>query len=220
MGPLLKDRIKEYLLAGDYAAVLELGRQNKGIFRSLISLTYDKGELVCWRAIEAAGFLSAGMAQSEALDAIDRLFVMMRDESGGNPWSAPEMIGEIIKRNPSAFSHLIPVLVSFRGEEIFAAGILYALAGLAASNPELVLPYREMAFLSLRSGDPAVRANAVLVMRSLGDDTYAPSVAGLTGDEARFVRYDGQTKTLSRISGGEIARQTLEFFRGLKTAPD
>ncbi len=209
---LLKDAIKKYLLAGDYSGVVELGRKHKGILRQLISLTYDKGELVCWRAIEAVGLLSADMGQAAGLDAIDRLFVMMRDESGGNPWSAPEMIGEIIKCDPSAFSHLLPVLVSFREEVMFAPGIFYALARLALSRPELVLPYREAAFLSLRSGDPAVRANAILVMKNLGDDTYASSIAALADDGARFVYYDG--KTVSNVSVGEIARQTLESFGG------
>ena len=212
METLLKDTIKERLLAGDYAGIIELGRKHKGILRRLISLTYDKGELTCWRAIEAVGLVSTGMGQSSGLDAIDRLFVMMRDESGGNPWSAPEMIGEIIKRDPSAFSHLLPVLVSFRDEAMFASGILYALSRLALSNPELVLPYREVAFLSMRSGDPAVRANAILVMKNLGDDTYASSIALLAGDEARFFYYDG--KTLSEKPVGEIARQTMEFFAG------
>ncbi|MDA8086032.1 MAG: hypothetical protein M0Z75_04970 [Nitrospiraceae bacterium] len=216
MGTLLKDTIKERLLSGDYAGIIELGKKHKGVLRSLISLTYDKGELICWRAIEAVGFLSAGMGPAAGLDAIDRLFVMMRDESGGNPWSAPEMIGEIIKHDPSSFSYLLPVLVSFRDEALFAAGILHALAGLAPSNPELVMPYREMAFLSLRSGDPAVRANAILVMKSLSDDTYASSVAMLAVDEGRVVYYDRETRTLSSRSVGEIARQALESLR--KTA--
>ncbi|MDA8089583.1 MAG: hypothetical protein M0Z61_05110 [Nitrospiraceae bacterium] len=210
MEHVLKDRIKEYLLAGDYAGIVELGKKNKGILRRLISFTYDKEELVCWRAIEAVGFLSSGMAQPDARDVIDRLFVMMRDESGGNPWSAPEMIGEVIRRNPAVFSHLLPVLVSFREEEIFAAGILYALAVLAYGNPELVLPYREVAFLSMRSGDPAVRANAILVMKNLGDDTYASSIALLAGDKAVFACYDG--KTLSEKTVGEIAGQALKVF--------
>ncbi len=210
--PLLKDTIKKYLLAGDLSGVVDMGRKHKGILRLLISLTYDKGELVCWRAIEAVGLLSADMGQAAGLDAIDRLFVMMRDESGGNPWSAPEMIGEIIKGDPSSFSHLLPVLVSFRDEALFAAGILYALSRLAPSSPGLVQPYREVAFLSLRSGDPAVRANAILVMKNLGDDTYASSIAALTDDGARFAYYDGET--VSNVSVGEIARRTLESFGG------
>ncbi|MDA8085947.1 MAG: hypothetical protein M0Z75_04540 [Nitrospiraceae bacterium] len=208
MDAMNRQKAIEYLLAGDFKGLLAEGGNGKGLLRFLISLTYDKSQLVCWRAIEAVGMLSAGMKQSKALDAIDRLFTMMRDESGGNPWSAPEMIGEIIRHNPEAFSDLVPVLVSFRDERMFAPGILRALALLALVSPELVMPYRELAFLCLHSEDAALRANALLVMKNLRDDTYAPSIAALAGDGAAVDYYDGGR--LSKKTVGELAREALE----------
>ncbi len=203
-----RQKVVEYLLAGDFKGLLAEGEKNRGLLRLLISLTYDKGQLVCWRAIEAVGLLAAGMRQGPALDAVDRLFTMMRDESGGNPWSAPEMIGEIIRQNPEAFSHLVPVLVSFREERMFAPGILRALALLAAARPEIVMPYRELAFLYLHSEEPVLRANALLIMKNLRDDTYAPSMAVLAGDDSVIDYYDG--RSLSKKTVGQIAKEALE----------
>ena len=203
-----REEVIKYLVARDFAGLLARYGKDKGLPRLLISLTYDKHQLVCWRAIEALGLLSAGMKQTRALDFIDRLFTMMRDESGGNPWSAPEIIGEIIRRNPEAFSHLVPVLVSFREEEMFTAGILRTLWLLAGSRPEMVLPYRELAFLYLNSKEPVLRANALMIMKNLKDGTYAPSMAGLAGDGASIEYYDGQC--LVKKTVGQIAKEAVE----------
>ncbi len=208
MDSKFREKAMEYLTSGDFKGLLALGEDGKGLLRLLISLTYDKSRVVCWRAIEAVGLLAAGMKRARALDVIERLFTMMRDESGGNPWSAPEMIGEIIRRNPEAFSHLVPMLVSFREEPIFTAGILRALALLAGTRPEIVAPYRELAFLYLHNEDPLLRANALLVMKNLKDGTYAPSIAGLAGDAAAVDYYDGTG--LARKTVGQIANETLK----------
>ena len=210
MDSTFREEVIGLLGAGDFNGLLALGKEEKGLLRLLISLTYDKSRLVCWRAIEAVGWLAAGMRRARALDVIDRLFTMMRDESGGNPWSAPEMIGEIIRRNPDDFSHLVPMLVSFREEPIFTAGILRALALLAAERAEAVAPYRELAFLYLQSREPLIRANALLVMKNLKDATYASAIARLAGDAAAVDYYDGGA--LVRKTVGRIASETLEVL--------
>ncbi|MDA8169168.1 MAG: hypothetical protein M0Z59_05640 [Nitrospiraceae bacterium] len=205
-----KNRIRELLEAGDYEGLLLLGKTDKTLLRRLIALTYDKTALVCWRAIRAFGLLSRQMRQTDAKAAIDRLMTMMRDESGGNPWSAPEMIGEVIKHNPRTFSHMVPILVSFRDEEMFTAGILSALAQLAVTAPDLVLPYRELAFLYLHSGSAELRGNALLVMRNLKDGTYAGEIRKMVDDSAGFSYFDGEG--IVETSVGKLAAETLQSF--------
>lgn len=210
MDSAFRENVIGLLAAGDFNGLLALGKEEKGLLRLLISLTYDKGRLICWRAMEAVGWLSTGMRRTRAHDVIERLFTMMRDESGGNPWSAPEMIGEIIRRNPDDFSQIVPMLVSFREEPIFTAGILRALALLAAERPVAVAPYRELAFIYLQSKEPLIRANALLVMKNLKDATYASSIARLAGDAAAVDYYDGNV--LARKTVGQIASETLEVL--------
>ena len=212
MDSTFRQKVIGYLNAGDFRGLLVPGEDEKGLLRLLISLTYDKSQLVCWRAIEAVGLLAAGMRRARALDVVERLFTMMRDESGGNPWSAPEMIGEIIRQNPEDFFHLVPMLVSFREEPIFTAGILRSLALLAVVRPGAVAPYRELAFIYLRSPEPLLRANALLVMKNLKDGTYASSIAGLAGDTAAVDYYDGAG--LVRKTVGQIASETLKVLEG------
>jgi methylated-DNA-[protein]-cysteine S-methyltransferase len=207
-----KDRIRELLQAGDFNAVRELAAHCGGVLRHLVSLTYDKSGVICWRAIEAVGIITAAMTKTEASDALNRVLWMMRDESGGNPWSAPELIGEIIRNTPERFAGIVPILASFHEEELFRPGVLYALARIAEASHGLVLPYRELAFLYLNHRDPACRGGALLVMRALADDTYSPSVAKLVGDKEEFVYYE--EGRLVKTTVGELAEETLGRVKG------
>jgi len=208
MAPQVRKKIREYLLAEDYEGIVQLVSTQKGVLSHLISLTYDKGDIICWRAIHAVGRLSAGMRMREAKDALDRVLWMMRDESGGNAWSAPEIVGEIILNNLDRFEHFIPILASFHEEEIFTAGILRALSRLAGPAYGHVLPYRELAFIYLHHREPSFRGNALFILKALKDDTYAPSIRKLLADKAEFVYYNGGHLVTRTV--GEVAEETLK----------
>ncbi|MDA8174053.1 MAG: hypothetical protein M0018_05620 [Nitrospiraceae bacterium] len=202
-----KEKLKKALLAGNFESLPAIGKSNQ-IMRQLISFSYDRSGLLSRRAIEAAGFLAARLKHGEAHDVIERLFVMMRDESGGNPWSAPELIGEILRAHLRPLGHLIPILVSFHGEAIFTAGILSALARIATDAPDSVLPYRELAFVCLKSHNPEVRANALMIMKGLRDSTYISEIAKMMRDQEPVLFYDGRSLSASTV--GDIARFVYE----------
>lgn len=206
-----KDRLKQYLLSGDFDSIVKLYGKEKGIFRDLISLTYDREDLLCWRAIEAVGRLTAAMRMTDAREALERIIWMMKEESGGNAWSAPELAGEIILNNLDRFDYMIPILSSFHSEEMFTAGVLRSLSKLAVHAYKEVLPYRELAFIYLHHKNPVFRANALLVLKSLKDDTYADSVSKLLDDNADVTFYNGGH--LARKSVGQIARETLSEIK-------
>jgi len=214
MSPEARKEIREYLLRGDYGEIAKLASSNKGVLGHLISLTYDKADIICWRAIEAVGRLSGGMRMSQAKDALERVLTMMRDESGGNPWSGPELLGEIILNNADRFEHYISILASFHEEEIFTAGILRALSRLAGPAYKEVLPYRELAFIYLHHKDPSIKGNALLVLKALKDDTYAASIRELLPDKAEFVFYNGGHLVKKTI--GETAEETLRAVNSQK----
>lgn len=207
----LKEKIRESLLSGDFDQILSISREEKGLFRYLISLTYDKEDLLCWRSIEAVGRISADMRMTDAREALERVIWMMREESGGNAWSAPEMAGEIILNNLDRFDYMIPTLSSFHSEEIFTAGVLRSLSRLARDAYRAVLPYRELAFIYLHHKNPAFRANALLVLKNLRDDTYADSVSELLEDDNIVIYYNGGN--LARKTVGQIARETLNEIK-------
>jgi len=147
---LMKEQVRELLLKGDFQALQELYRRRRGVLRVLLSLTYDKTTLSTWRAIEAVGRLAQLMGPLEARQAAERLLWMMREESGGNPWSGPELLGEIIRARAGELQDLLPVLASFHEEPIFTEGVLWALGRVAQVAPGLVAPFEPLARMYLK----------------------------------------------------------------------
>ncbi len=68
----------------------------------------------------------------------------MTDESGGIGWSAPEMLGEIVRANPFEYCDLVPLIWHCQDEDLFRAGALWGLYRLRR-------PAGNMLFRSLRS---------------------------------------------------------------------
>ena len=90
----LKERIRAALLGKDFEEVVRQALAEKKVLRILISLAYDKEDLLCWRAIEAMGKAAGAMAEKDPAtvrDTVQRLLWSVREESGGIGWSAPEM---------------------------------------------------------------------------------------------------------------------------------
>jgi hypothetical protein len=144
------------------------------VLRVLLSLTYDKTTLSTWRAIEAVGRLAQLMGPLEARQAAERLLWMMREESGGNPWSGPELLGEIIRARAGELQDLLPVLASFHEEPIFTEGVLWALGRVAQVAPGLVAPFEPLARMYLASPQAALRGRALLLLRTLGKGAQGP----------------------------------------------
>lgn len=162
----IKKTLFHALEKNDLDEVVSLVRENKRWLNQLVRFAYDKDTLVGWRAIKAIGRVS------EALVKIDEeyLRVTMRkllwsltDESGGIGWSAPEILGEIVRVDPEKFSNFIPLIAGvFEVEEkVFRPGVVYALARIAEISPERVACYQKIIVMALSDPDPLVRIYAL-----------------------------------------------------------
>jgi len=98
-----------------------------------------------------------------------KLLWSLTDESGGIGWSAPEMLGEIVSADPVRFQDIIPLIASAYEveEDVFRAGVLYALARIAETAPELAAPYQKIVIMSLADRDPLVKARGIGLVRML-----------------------------------------------------
>jgi hypothetical protein len=215
----MKDKVKGLLKLQAYGQVADMAGQDKGIIRCLISLSYDKQDVISWRAIEAIGVISRTYAKGMMdilRDTVRRLLWSMGEESGGIGWSAAEMLGEIVTGDPDAFNDIIPIIWSFKEEEMFRAGIVWAMGRIAMIRPELVefiipdLP--EM----LEDGNPAVRGYTVLLMGLLHDALIAgkvrQQVSKLLGDSSPVpVYYEGElvTRTVGDIAGEVLHKAAI-----------
>lgn len=185
-----------------YEEITALAKKNtRGLFRLLISITYDKSAVLCWRAIEVTGIIAGEIAKTSP-DVIrnlaQRLLWMMRDESGNNPSSAPEMLGEIVRNSPDSFADIAPIIASFHDELMLRRGVLRAIFRIGEVRPDLICISSEFTGPFLRDEDPLVRAYALLISGAYKLGGTAPAVSALKDDSGVVTLYrDGGFVSLS-----------------------
>ncbi|MGD1076473.1 MAG: DVU0298 family protein [Thermodesulfovibrionales bacterium] len=210
----LREEIKDALYAVDFEKIARCALENKKVFSILISLTYDKEDLLCWRAIEAVGRAAGVVAKRDlpvVRNIVQRLLWSVREESGGIGWSAPEMLGEIVRNSPEAFSDIPPLIFSFHEEEMFLKGVLWAMGRLADAGINPVAGTAELAAQYLDHEDPLVRSLALLTISRMNVPKVQDKIKALTGDKARLRMYEDSE--LRENTVGNIATRTLQELR-------
>lgn len=210
----LKERIKDALGARCYAEIADMARSDKGVIRHLISLAYDKGNVMGWRAIEAMGYVAGELSKQRidiVRDTIRRLLWSMGEESGGIGWSAAEMIGEIVRSNPDQFTDIVPIVWSFHEEEMFRAATVWAMGRIASVRPDLVKFILKDIHGMLTDKNPAVRGYAAWVIGILREDGFLGEINKLTSDNSTVNFYqEGEliSKTVAEIVKAAMNRIT------------
>jgi hypothetical protein len=172
MSHSLNKDIHHALESNDLDAVVSLAASDRKVLSRLIRLAYDKETLVGWRAIKSVGFVARVLVKDDyefLRETCRKLLWSLTDESGGIGWSAPEMLGEIVSADPVRFQDIIPLIASAYEveEDVFRAGVLYALGRIAENAPELAAPYQKIVNMSLADGDPLVRVRGIGLIRLL-----------------------------------------------------
>ncbi len=213
---MLKKDLLSLLEQQRYDELMKKARANvKGMFRLLISVAYDKTDILCWRAIEATGFVAGEIAQSSpdvVRNLAQRLLWMMRDESGNNPWSAPEMLGEIVRNSPDAFADIAPVIASFHDELMLRRGVLRAIFRIGEVRPDLIDISGDFITPYLRDEDPVVRAYSLLIAGVYKIRETLPVISDLKDDGVAVTLYSGGD--FSSTSVGRIAGKVYEGLSG------
>ena len=213
----LKNEIREALLEADFERVAQLAAGNKRTFGVLVSLAYNKEELLCWRAIEAMGAAAkaSNPDKPELLrNVVRRLIWSAREESGGMGWSAPEFLGEIVRARPRAFTDIPPIIVSLHSEDeenVFRKGVLLALGRMANAGIDDTPGSEAVLQESLQNDDPAVRGLAAWAIGQTGQTGSADRLHELAGDDARFRIYE--EGELREITVAEAANSALALVR-------
>jgi hypothetical protein len=211
----LNSELQNWLEAADFGKVIEAAAESHRTVGALINLTYSADPLVAWRAIDAVGRCASRIPpiRTEILvKYLRRLFWMMSDESGSSSPHAPELIGEIIRSNPSAFAGFIPLAIALLDLEPedrprFLPGILYALGRIGEVSPgslEESLPSIEQC---LADPDPQVRTMAVWCMGRIGHVASLLRYPELLRDTGTARIYRGET-ILETSAGSLFSEET------------
>ncbi|MBA4371578.1 MAG: hypothetical protein C0402_01810 [Thermodesulfovibrio sp.] len=209
-----REEVIQLLEDNNIGGLIAYAKKDPGLFRTLISLAYDKQTVLGWRAIEAMGVAVGETAKAnpeKARNLAQRLLWMLREESGNNPWSAPDMLGEIVRNCPEDFADFAPIIASFHDEEILHQGVLRAMVRIGEVRPELVRDQAELARTYLCHRDPLVRAYAIQLAGILCRDDLREALALLLQDETEVLLYtDGEfvprlIRTLAAVAIGQKA---------------
>lgn len=172
MSHALKKNVLSALESNDLDAVVSLAANDRKVLSRLVRLAYDKETLVGWRAIKAVGIVARSLVKNDhefLRETCRKLLWSLTDESGGIGWAAPEMLGEIVSADPVHFQDIIPLIASAYEveEDVFRAGVLYALARIAETTPEMVAPYQKIVVMSLADRDPLVKVRGIGLVKLL-----------------------------------------------------
>ncbi len=205
-----REEISRLLEDGDFAVLATQAGKDNSIFRILISLSYDKESVISWRAVEALGIVAGKRAKTEpglVRNVVQRILWMMREESGNNPWSASEMLGEIVRNAPEEFADIAPIIASFHDEEILRRGVLRALARISEVRADLVKDSSPIAGVYLEHSDAVTRVYALELVRNLMLREFLPAVEKLKHDHAIVRIYS--SGDFENVAVGKIAEETV-----------
>lgn len=211
---ITKERLIQLLQDYNRQGLIEAGlMEPKRTMRLLISLAYDKESVISWRAIESIGIISREVTKTEpeiTRNFAQRLLWMMREESGNNPWSAPEMLGEMVRNTPEKFEDIAQVIASFHDEEILRRGVLRAMVRIGEIRQDLVQSAVALIPEYLDYKDAVVRAYAVMLSGILKLREHADKITTLIHDTSMITLYEnGELKELCL---GDIARESHQLL--------
>ena len=135
----------------------------------------------------------------------------MGEESGGIGWSSPELLGEIVTGDPDAFNDIVPILWSFRDEDMFRAGILWAMGRIAVIRPDLVVFTLPDLPGMLEDKNPAVRGYTIWLMGVLDPggscNQQIPRFLGDSGPVPFYREGKLVERTVAEIAGEVLHKQ-------------
>ncbi len=210
-----KAKLRELLEKRDLAGVIDWTGDHRGALRKLFSLTFDSGDLLRWRAIEATGKAAAAVFEAKpdkVRDFIRRLLWLMNDESGGLGWHAPEVLGEILFNIPRLVAEYGRLLPAFMKEEPFEAGSRFAIYRASLVAPGHFSDCAPELGSSLSDPNAYVRGFAALALGVIGARDFLPALKEICGDSGALTLYDFDRGQLIQTSVGEIARRQIELL--------
>jgi hypothetical protein len=203
-----RNEIISLLKEKKYGEIIERAIRPKEVFRILIGISYDKTDVLCWRAIELAGLLAGELSKKYpdlVRNVAQRLLWMMREESGNNPWSAPEMLGEIVRNAPAGFADIAPVIASFHDEKMLRPGVLRAIFRVGELRPDLIGITEDFVRPYLRDSDATVRIYALLIAGAYGLKELDAAAGEMQSDSATVTLYEAGE--LLSVSVGQVAEE-------------
>jgi hypothetical protein len=218
-GRSLKKKLFDILNQGDLdKALMEIDRlPPRQIINPLLSFIQSGNERVKWGAVKAAGKVVGRMADGDLEAArviMRRLMWSLNDESGGIGWGSPEVMGEILAAHSGLAGEYAHLFLSYAREEGnylelegLQQGLLWGIARLCESRPELVRGAARSLLPYLESQNGVIRGLAARIMGLLQVKEALSGLRKLTEDDSSLVIMIGNDLTSVRVK--DLANEAL-----------
>lgn len=215
----LKREIRQVLAnCGQDKAMAQIGgHRPRQAINALISQFYEADALIRWRAVTAAGIVTADLAEAEPESSrviMRRFMWMLNDESGGIGWGAPEAMGAAMARNSLLAAEYASVLCSYidPGQNFLEhpglqRGLLWGLGELARARPQMAAWAAPHIAGFLDSDDAYHRGIGVWAAGNTGSPENLDRVHALTSDLAVIEFFEDWQ--LYRVSVAELAQRAV-----------
>ncbi|GBE40246.1 hypothetical protein BMS3Bbin09_00120 [bacterium BMS3Bbin09] len=217
-----KKEIKRLLEENKYDELNALFPNKRKLITLLISSTYNRTEVVSWRAMEAIGQIATDMSRENpefVRELVNRLLWMIRDESGGIGWSCPEILSEIVKNNPEICKDIATVVASFHDEPPLTPGVMLAIGRIGNIHDYFYDFAAPIVTSYLDDPDPATRAYAAYAAGELDIRDTEDKLEELTNDTSPVPFYEvGELKDMTAGKLANTALAKLRLNAMLKTA--
>ncbi len=211
---LSKNEVKEFLQGQKYDELFRNSTSARKLSGILTSLTYDKKDVIAWRAMEAIGLLSGEIAKTDpehVRNTVGRLLWMIRDESGGIGWSVPEILGEIVRNNRKLCADIAPIVASFHEELMLRTGVMWAVGRIGAMDEDFNRHAVPIVTRYLDAPDRTCRAYAAWAAGQLNASGAAAVLEKLISDTGQVFFYEKGELVKKRV--GEIAKYALAAIK-------
>lgn len=217
----LKETIRGHLQNKEFDQLVELAAREKQTIKYLTSFLYSEDDLLHWRAADALGIIAAHrevVSTDKLRSVIDRLFVNLNDQSGGNAWGAVEAIGAIIAARPREFSGLIDKMFSYISDGRIRKGLLWSVRKIGLERPDFFEDKVFHVVGLLRNPSNTTRGHAAWALGAIGYTDIRvietlivdikETLRALQDDDSRIRVYDDGE--LREVTVGELAEESLE----------
>ena len=216
-GRRLKREVFVLLREENFEQAVETMRSLPGrrVINPLFSFLCSMEPQIRWRAIKAIGEVVTSIAREDMESArviMRRMIWNLNDESGGIGWGMPEAMGEVMARHEGLAREYVNILLSyirkngnFLEHEPLQRGVLWGLARLAQTRPELVNQAVPDLQAFLTSEDATLRGLAAWAIGLLGAGQDIPDLEILKSDDTEVTLCLNGTERKYRIS--ELARK-------------
>ncbi|MFZ0449758.1 MAG: DVU0298 family protein [Desulfatiglandaceae bacterium] len=191
--------------------LIDAAETDRKLVRNLMRLLYSPDPQFRYRAAEALGRVSAGIARdnpSSISKLLQRLFTAISD-SAASSWGAFEAIGEIIRHKIDLFAGYIPELYQFLGDEVRRPIVLRILGSIADERPDLLRKHTLHFIPYLKDPDPLVRGYAAWFLGNLGANEIEKDLEELRDETTQIEIYDQgilEKKTVGQVVAEARAR--------------